>query len=357
MRLGKRAATLSILTTLGLTLALAMPAPAALAQAGTWSELAPVPSLGPGVEGMAVGVINGKIIAAFGFDPGSKVGDTKTTRIYNPGTNTWTVTSPPAPGGERSEAGAVVVGSKLYVAGGGDRQGVKDNLTVYDASAGTWTGLAVLPLVPKGHNGKMKPDKKAGLALASANGFLYAIGGRDTPDGPCSPKTNAGILSTVDRYNISTDTWDFAAPMTGAVAARSDLAAVTINNQIWVFGGCDVSKNGAIQLSKEVDMYDPGTDTWTKEPNLPDGACAFGQVVAIGTTVYVIGGYFGTKAPPGNEVWAYDTLTGSTDTSFATMPTARSSMGVVVYNGSIYTVGGSIPAFGNSTNANEKFTP
>jgi N-acetylneuraminic acid mutarotase len=338
-------------------LTLALPAPAALAQAGTWTKLLAVPSLGQGVEGMAVGVINGKIIAAFGFDPGSKLGDTKTTRIYDPATNTWQVTSPPAPGGERSEAGAVVISGKLYVVGGGDRQGVKDNLTVYDPAAGTWTALAGLPLVPKGHHGKMSPDKKAGLAAASAGGFLYAIGGRNVPDGPCSPKTDAGILSTVDRYNLSTGTWDLAAPMTGTVSARSDLAAVSINGKVWVFGGCDVSKTGAVQLSKEVDMYDPSTNTWTKEANLPGGACAFSQVVAIGTTVYIIGGYFGTKAPPGNEVWAYDTLTGATNTDFATMPTARSEMGVVALNGSIYTVGGSIPAFGNSTNANEKFTP
>jgi hypothetical protein len=62
MRPAKRAATLSIVTTLGLMLTLALPAPAALAQAGTWTKLLAVPSLGQGVEGMAVGVINGKII-------------------------------------------------------------------------------------------------------------------------------------------------------------------------------------------------------------------------------------------------------------------------------------------------------
>src|SRR5438874_12883886 len=135
MRPAKTAATLSLLAAMGTVLALALPAPAALAQQGTWTSLKKVPSLGPGVEGMAVGVINGKIIAAFGFDPGSKLGDTKTTRIYDPATDSWTVTSPPAPGGERSEAGAVVVNSKLYVIGGGDRIGAKDNLAVYDAAA------------------------------------------------------------------------------------------------------------------------------------------------------------------------------------------------------------------------------
>ncbi len=346
-----------MIVALGVVLSLAAPAPAAFAQAGSWTELRPVPSVGQGVEGMAVGVINGKIIAAFGFDPGTKLGDTKTTRVYDPATDSWTVTSPKAPGGERSEAGAVVVNGKLYVVGGGDRSATKPNLTVYDPGAGTWTGLADLPLVPRGHKNKMKPDKKAGMAVASANGFIYAIGGRNVPDGPCSPKTSDGILSTVDRYDIATDTWDQAAPLSGPVSPRSDLAAVTISGKVWAFGGCTVTKNGHVQLSKEVDVYDPATDTWTKQPNLPGEACAFSQVAAIGTTVYIIGGYFGQKKPPGDQVWAYDTTTGNTATNFAAMPTGRGEMGVVAYNGSIYTVGGSLPAFGNSSNAMEKFTP
>ena len=55
----------------------------------TWTSLANVPSVGQGVEGMATGVINGQIIAAMGFDPGTKRGDTDTTRIYDIASNTW----------------------------------------------------------------------------------------------------------------------------------------------------------------------------------------------------------------------------------------------------------------------------
>lgn len=48
---------------------------------GSWSTLAPVPSVGTGVEGPSVGVIGSEIIVACGFDSG--VGDTATTRIYD----------------------------------------------------------------------------------------------------------------------------------------------------------------------------------------------------------------------------------------------------------------------------------
>jgi hypothetical protein len=52
----------------------------------------------------------------------------------------------------------------------------------------------------------------------------------------------------------------------------------------------------------------------------------------------------------------YDTTTGQA-TQLEDMITPRGEMGVVALDGAVYTVGGSIPAFGNSSNANERFTP
>jgi hypothetical protein len=39
------------------------------------------------------------------------------------------------------------------------------------------------------------------------------------------------------------------------------------------------------------------------------------------------------------------------------MLTRRAEMGVLAYNGEVYTIGGAVPAFGNDSSANEKFTP
>jgi N-acetylneuraminic acid mutarotase len=305
---------------------------------------------------MAVGVINGKIVAALGYDPGTKLGDTKATRIYDIATDSWTTLSRlQVPGGERSEAGSVAVGKKLYVVGGGSRTKMFDTLIAFDLPSQTWTKLASLPPYTN-PNGALKADKKAGLGVAALNGEIYAIGGRNVQNGPCSPRKTAGVLGSVEKYDIASNTWVEVAPLP---TPRSDVAAVAIGSKIWVFGGCTVSENGfggKPKMSKEVDSYDPATDTWTKETNMPVASCAFSQVAAIGSTVYIIGGYVGATQPPLGTTWAYDTTTGAS-TQMADMMTPRAEMGVVAYNGSIYTVGGSQPAFGNSSTANERFTP
>ncbi len=51
-----------------------------------WATLAPVPSIGRGVEGMSVAGVGDKGIAVQGFDSG----DTATTRIYDIAHNVWT---------------------------------------------------------------------------------------------------------------------------------------------------------------------------------------------------------------------------------------------------------------------------
>jgi hypothetical protein len=260
-----------------------------------------------------------------------------------------------------------VVNGKLYVVGGGDRSSVKDDTDVYDPSTGLWTALAPLPKVPP----KDKPDKKSGLAVVADGGFLYAIGGRNVPDGPCSPKSPTGILATVEKFDIANNSWSQASPLPQVqfgghlekTPGLSDMGAAVVDGKIWIFGGCTVKGSGSLELSNEVSVYDPSTDTWTPDvgqigglPTGVQGVAAFSQVAAIGTTVYIIGGYVGPDSKPLNETLAYDTVTGHT-TVLAPMLTRRAEMGVLAYNGEVYTIGGAVPAFGNDSSANEKFTP
>jgi hypothetical protein len=136
-----------------------------------------------------------------------------------------------------------------------------------------------------------------------------------------------------------------------------------VNGKIWIFGGCSVKSSGSLELTNQVSVYDPATDTWTADvgqigglPSGVQGVAAFSQVAAIGTTVYIIGGYVGPDTKPLNETLAYDTTTGQT-TVLSKMLTARAEMGVLAYNGAVYTIGGAKPAFGHDSAANEKFTP
>ena len=294
----------------------------------TWTSLAPVPSVGSGVEGMQVGRVGNDIIAAFGFDPG--VGDTLTTRIYDIASDTWTTGSDgPLPG--RSEGAAVTGDGSLYAVGGRGGGVVLTNLDRYTPATDTWTSLAPMPTA------------RAGLGVARVGDAIYAIGGRTNPGGPCT----GGELASVERYDIAAQTWSTVASLP---SARSDLGAITKGGKIYVFGGCA----GGVFLA-DVDVYDPETDTWSTAPSdLSTPRAAMYSVGKKGGTIYVIGGYAGGLPLDLNEAYKVSL---DTWTPAAPMITARAEMGVVSHGGRIYTVGGALPAFGTSTNQNEVLKP
>jgi hypothetical protein len=289
---------------------------------GTWSVLAPVPAP---TEGMQVGDVGNQIIAAYGFTGG----DTNLTRIYDIDSDSWSFGTPgPLP--VRAEGAAASHGGNLYAVGG--RSGVVlADLDRYTPATDTWVSLAGMPTA------------RAGLAVAVVGNAIFAIGGRTGSGGPCS----GGPLATVERYDIDTDTWSTAASLP---SARSDLAAYTQGGKIYVFGGCT-----AFGFTNAVDVYDPVTDSWSTVPaDMPTARAAMYAAGGKGNRIYVIGGWNGGGPLPTNEFYTVAADAWSTDTPMAT---PRAEMGLASHGGRIYTVGGALPAFGASSNANEVFKP
>src|SRR5258707_2551742 len=206
---------------------------------GTWTPLASVsPSA---TEGMTVGGVGQVIVGAYGFSA-SLAGNTNQTRLYNINTDSWS-TGAPAPLPARAEAayGETTHGGFLYVIGGGNSGVALSDLQRYDPVLDAWTPLSPMNAA------------RAGAAAAVIDDGIYVIGGRQSTGGPCS---GGPYLTTVEKYDIDTNTWSPVAPL---LNARSDLAAVAHGGKIYVFGGC--SDTG---VTKEVDMYDPQTDTWSR---------------------------------------------------------------------------------------------
>jgi N-acetylneuraminic acid mutarotase len=48
--------------------------------------------------------------------------------------------------------------------------------------------------------------------------------------------------------------------------ARSGIAAAVVNNKLWVFGGEDPEN---LVVHAEVEVYDPVTNSWGREANMP----------------------------------------------------------------------------------------
>lgn len=299
---------------------------------GEWRALAPVPTEGIGVEGMAVGRVGTTIVAAYGYDSG----DTRVTRLYDTQTDTWSIGAR-APQPPRSEPAAAVHGASMYVLGG-RRANVLGAFDRYSVKADGWTSLPDLP------------TPRAGLAAAVVDRAIYAIGGRVQPAGPCSQEAG-GQLSTVERFDLTTETWTTVASLP---RARSDLAAVALGGRIYVFGGCRVTPEGTRFLDR-VDVYDPSTDSWSNAPaDMPTPRAAMYSVAERAGIVHVIGGWAGAGPLGVHEVYSP-----SQDAyrDAAVMLTPRAEMGVVASGARVYAVGGALPAFGESSAANEVFIP
>jgi len=306
-------------------IALAAPAPA-------WTTLAPVPN--GGAEGMFGGIVGNQVIAAYGDQSG--FGDSNLTRIYNIASDTWTMGSD-APGDPRAEGTAVTNDGILYALGGRSFTALPD-LDAYNVATDMWTTLAPMNTA------------RAGLAAAVVDDSIYAIGGRVSGGGPCS----GGPLDAVERYDIATNSWTTVASLP---IPLSDAAAVASDDEIYVFGGCTGDDFPETTVNT-VYVYNVDTNTWSTAAPMPRARAGFYQVGEQGNSVYVMGGldsFFDTAADPNVDIYnmALDTWT----TSDVPMPQPRGEMVVASHGGRIYTVGGSLPAFGNTTDTNAVLKP
>ena len=135
--------------------------------------------------------------------------------------------------------------------------------------------------------------------------------------------------------------WRTAAP---APTKRTEVAAATLNDKIYVVGGFEKPSLGNVlnfAITPLVEEYDPTTDRWTSKASMPVGLHHVGIGVAEGR-IFIIGGYRLSGLSVWNPVatvYAYDPAT-NTWAERAPMPTARGALSVTVHEGKLYAIGG-----------------
>ncbi|MCH8042003.1 MAG: hypothetical protein IH977_16940 [Nitrospinae bacterium] len=151
---------------------------------------------------------------------------------------------------------------------------------------------------------------------------LYAIGG--VVSGP--------HLTTVDRYDPSSNSWDSRANMP---TGRSDGDAAVRDGKIYVVGG---SAGGRV-----IEVYDPSTNSWnsTALPLMTEERLT-PAVEIVGDFLYVFGGL--NFSGPGIQFLdtyeVFDTQTETWDPVLKPMPRKNSGQTSVVLNGKILLMGG-----------------
>lgn len=192
---------------------------------------------------------------------------------FEPATQVYSAPLAPMPTA-RFRFGAACVAGKIYVAGGyataadGDSGAALAAVDVYDPAANAWASTTALD-VPRGD-----------LALASAGGKLYAIGGYDS---------GFAAVTNVDEFDPPTATWSAKAPM---LLPKGDISAAVIDGVIYVPGGW----NNVFQ--KSLVAYTPASDAWATLPSMVH-ARGDKAVAALDGHLYVMGGevWSGKRAP------------------------------------------------------------
>lgn len=165
------------------------------------------------------------------------------------------------------------------------------------------------------------PEPSHGMAAVELNDQIYVMGGQ-----------NGNVLNLLERYDPSGNTWETLKSMP---TARTWLSAAVASPepgkpQIYAIGGADLPIKYDV-----VEMYDPGTNTWTSKAPMINAR--FGAVTGVvNNKIYVIGGFRGGTL---SDVEEYDPVL-NTWTIKAPLPAPVAMAAGAVVADKIYVFGG-----------------
>lgn len=243
------------------------------AKTDTWRLIAPIPVK---TNHAMAAAVNGKLYVIGGQSTagGRRVGGSfqreapgflATVFEWTPATDSWTAKAPMP--SRRSGGTAVVLGGKIYVAGGRTRE-TGDDFAVYDPKSDRWTTLPEIP------------TQRNHLGAAVIDGKIYVVGGRFGP-GFRSERTDA-----VEMYDPKTNRWTKKKPM---LRARGGLNVVAANGCIHAFGG-EGNDEAASGVYPDHDVYNPKTDTWQSLPPIPTPVHGVTGMAVINGWIHFPGG-------------------------------------------------------------------
>jgi N-acetylneuraminic acid mutarotase/glucose/arabinose dehydrogenase len=307
------------------------------------------PGQAPGfwVEGVsppdALGEVAGGVVGPKLYLVGEGASGTR-TYAYDLLGDFWTSSAAPRPfpGDHHS---AEVVAGKLYLIGGLDA-GSDGKVQIFNpdqGANGAWTAGADMPW------------DGGSVSTALIGNKIYAAGGIVGSD----TVANAAV------YDPVSNSWTAIAPMPTKV---NHAAAATDGQKLYIFGGRQ-GGNSPQPGFKNVQIYDPATDTWedSGQPGssiseMPSGRGGTGRAVYYKGEFYVFGGETSDsddpEATPGRvfaQVQVYNPVR-NTWRQEAHMPTARHGIWPLLFQSRIHVIAGGVH-FGNSqSTVHEIFT-
>jgi N-acetylneuraminic acid mutarotase len=273
--------------------------------AQSWSQGASMPTARSEIAAANIG---DDIYVVGGFDGSGDASDV--VELYNVKNNSWkSIASLPQ---ALHHPAVASYDGKIYVVGGFiSREWTPTNrLFIYDPIKNQWT------------EGNSMPTPRGALNALFVNGTLYAVGGQD----------DARILNINEAYDPFRDTWVSKAPM---FTGRHHAASTTVDNKIYVTGGRIAGSSPLVNVNVN-EMYDIETDKWKQIESMPSKRSGI-AAATINNSFFVFGGEDITRTFGNNE--KYETENGKW-TSLESMPTSRHGLAAVSVGNRIFVIGG-----------------
>jgi N-acetylneuraminic acid mutarotase len=234
------------------------------------------------VNNMACGVLSaGGVdqIYCVGGSQSQVVGTTGRVFSYNPATDTFTTLAAGDawPGSQTNTflpGGFAVAGNKLYIIGS-----FNANATPPVMTNQTWQFDPTAAVGSKWLARTPYPQMRGYVPAATIGGFIYTGGGS-------ALDPTGALIDSAESYKYD--------PVSGAWTAITNIPrptgetrAVVMNGQMWVLGGGRAAPNP----SSEVDIYNPGTNTWSLGVPFATPRRNFSADSDGTTHIYLAGGY------------------------------------------------------------------
>jgi len=228
----------------------------------TWSLGTPLPQ----ALNHSMAASSGGKIFLIGGQPSAGGGGpfVNTVYEYDPATTAWTSKNPMPTA--RSGGAVAVINGLIYVAGGRPPRG--NDFAVYNPAEDEWTTLPDMP------------TQRNHLAVDGIGEKVYVAGGR-FGSGFSSELTNI-----LEVYDTISNSWTTQAPMP---TIRSGCNGITANGCFYVFGG-EGNVDDEEGLFEEVEVYHPGTDSWTQLEPFPIPIHGVTGAAFIDGLIYLPGG-------------------------------------------------------------------
>nr|XP_019956159.1 PREDICTED: kelch-like protein 9 [Paralichthys olivaceus] len=235
-------------------------------------------------------------------------------RLYDENSDQWRALKPmEAP---RYQHGVALLGGFLFIVGGQSTYDTKGKTAIdsayrYDPRFDRWLQIASLN------------EKRTFFHLSALKGKLFAVGGRNA----------SGEIDTVECYNLRKNEWTF---VTSMVEPHYGHAGTVHGNLMYISGG--ITRD---TFQKELWCYDAAADTWSRRADMRE-LRGLHCMCTVGDRLYVMGGNHFRGSSDYDDVLGCEYYSPETDqwSVVAPMPRGQSDVGVTVFNGQIYVVGG-----------------